>query len=87
MTDINNLKPAQIVIYSTQSCSDCKRAIAFFERHQIPYLQVRIDEDELATQFVSRINHGYHSVPTIIFPDGSILVEPSWEQLRSKFSE
>jgi hypothetical protein len=33
------------------------------------------------------INHGYQSVPTIIFPDGSILVEPGWDELKGKISK
>jgi hypothetical protein len=30
------------------------------------------------------MNHGYRSVPTIIFPDGTVLVEPSWQELKEK---
>jgi hypothetical protein len=30
------------------------------------------------------MNQGHRSVPTIIFPDGTILTEPSWEELRQK---
>jgi len=33
-----------------------------------------------------RLNHGYSSVLTIIVPDGSVLVEPGWEELKAKFS-
>jgi len=39
-----------------------------------------------ATEFVIQINRGYRSVPTIIFPDGSVLVEPNWEELKVKTS-
>jgi mycoredoxin len=86
MSDLYSFTPSQIVMYSTERCSDCRRAKAFFEAKQIPHLQVPLESDERATQFVSDINHGYHSVPTIIFPDGSILVEPSWEELQAKFA-
>ena len=86
MGDLYNLHPSQIVIYSTHTCSDCRRAVVFFEANHIAHLRVQIEEDEQATQFVSGINHGFHSVPTIIFPDGSILVEPTWEELRTKIS-
>ncbi len=86
MSDLYNFNPSQIVIYSTERCSDCRRAKAFFEANHIQHLQVPLEGDERATQFVSDINHGYHSVPTIVFPDGSIMVEPTWEQLQEKFS-
>jgi mycoredoxin len=36
---------------------------------------------------VQRVNHGYRSVPTIVFPDGSLLVEPSNAELERKLDE
>jgi len=47
---------------------------------------VGLEGDEQATEFVLQVNKGYRSVPTIIFPDGSILVEPNWDELNSKIS-
>ena len=84
MTDHYTITPSQIVIYTTEFCSDCLRAKKFFEANNIPHLRVRLEGNEEATEFVTRVNHGYRSVPTIVFPDGSILVEPSWEELRAK---
>lgn len=69
-------------MYTTESCSDCLRAKAFFDTHQIEYLRVGLEDNEEATEFVMTINNGKRSVPTIIFPGGSVLVEPSWEALR-----
>ena len=87
MDDIYSLTPSRIVMYTTNVCADCLRAKAFFEAHHISYLQIVIEGDEQATQFVSNINRGFHSVPTIIFPDGAVLVEPTWEQLRRKLHQ
>jgi mycoredoxin len=86
MDDLYNPLPAQIVMYTTDLCPDCRRAKGFFEEHQISFLQVRIETDPRAVQFISEINHGHRSVPTIVFPDGSILVEPSPKELEAKFS-
>ncbi len=86
MDDLYSLSPSQIVMYTTAICADCWRAKAFFEANGISYLQVRIEGDDEATHFVTTLNNGLHSVPTIIFPDGAILVEPSWEDLRKKFA-
>jgi mycoredoxin len=33
------------------------------------------------------VNGGYKSVPTIVFPDGSVLVEPSNAALEKKLGE
>lgn len=84
MNDLYTTNTSQIVMYSTEYCSDCYRAKAFFEANHVDFLQVGLEGNEEATQFVMRLNNGYRSVPTIIFPDGSVLVEPSWEQLREK---
>jgi mycoredoxin len=63
------------------------RAKKFFEVNNIPYLRVGLEENSEATEFVMKINHGYKSVPTIVFPDGSVLVEPDWNELKAKFSD
>ncbi len=86
MTDFCTITPTQIVMYVTDHCSDCTRAKTFFEANDIPYLRVGLEGDTEATNFVMEINGGYQSVPTIVFPDGSILVEPNWEELKAKFS-
>lgn len=80
------LTPTQIVMYTTEYCSDCMRAKKFFEVNNIPHLRIGLEGNEEATQFVMQVNNGFRSVPTIIFPDGSILVEPDWEELRAKIS-
>ena len=73
-----------IVIYATEWCWDCRRARKFFKQHNIAFQWVNIDHDEQAEKFVKQTNKGMRSVPTIVFPDGSILVEPSDKQLAQK---
>ena len=86
MDDLYTTAPTQIVMYTTESCSDCLRAKKFFEVNDIPHLRVGLEGNKEATEFVMEVNHGYRSVPTIVFPDGSILVEPKWEELKAKIS-
>ena len=40
----------------------------------------------MARSYVERVNNGYQSVPTILFPDGSVLVEPSSATLAEKLT-
>lgn len=82
MNDLYNINPSQIVMYTTEYCSDCHRAKAFFEANHIEYLRVGLEGNEEATKFVMNINNGNRSVPTIVFPNGSVLVEPGWGELR-----
>lgn len=85
MSDLYTLSPSQIVMYVTETCSDCVRAKKFFETRSIPHLRVGLEGNAQATEFVISLNRGFRSVPTIVFPDGSVLVEPSWAELNSKF--
>ena len=87
MTDHYTLSPTQIVMYVTEHCADCVRAKKFFETKNIPYLRVGLEGDDKAIAFVMQVNNGYRSVPTIIFPDGSVLVEPNWEELNARFPD
>jgi len=73
-----------IIVYSTVWCPDCKRAKRFFGEQRIPYINVDIEKDPEAITFVEQINNGMRIVPTIIFPDQSILTEPSNAELASK---
>ena len=73
-----------ILVYSTVWCSDCKRAKKFFGEQRIPYLNIDIENDSAAMAFVEQVNNGKRIVPTIIFPDGTIMVEPSNAQLAAK---
>jgi len=82
LSDLYITNPSQIVMYATEYCPDCHRAKAFFEANQVEYLRVGLEGNEEATEFVMNINKGNRSVPTIIFPNGTILVEPGWEELR-----
>lgn len=84
--DLYSLKPRQIVMYAVDWCPDCRRAKFFFQRKSIEYVMVNVDEDQQGSEFVKELNRGRRSVPTIVFPDGSIMVEPSSEQLSEKFS-
>ncbi len=77
----------KIKMYVTTWCGDCRMAKRWFDAHGIAYESINIEEDDKAAEYVKRVNQGYRSVPTIVFPDGSILVEPGPRELASKFSE
>jgi len=74
----------QIVVYSTVWCPDCKRAKNFLGEQRIPYINVDIEQDPEGMAFVEKVNNGKRIIPTIVFPDGSTLVEPSNAELAEK---
>jgi thioredoxin reductase (NADPH) len=73
-----------ITVYSTVWCPDCKRAKKFLGEQRIPYINIDIEQDAEAMAYVEKVNKGMRSIPTIVFPDGDILVEPSNAQLAEK---
>lgn len=70
-----------ITFYGVTWCGDCRRAIRILKEYAIPFTYINIDQDKTAEQFVVKTNRGMRSVPTIVFPDGTILVEPTNAQL------
>jgi len=76
----------QIKVYGTKWCPDCFRAKHVLEKHNIPFTWINIEDDEQAMEYVQKVNGGYKSVPTIVFPDGSVLLEPGNAELEKKLS-
>lgn len=76
-----------ILFFSTPWCGDCRRSRRLFSALGVPFTDIDIEEDSAATAFVMRLNRGMRSVPTILFPDGSVLVEPSGSELEAKLKQ
>jgi mycoredoxin len=74
----------QLKMYGTTWCGDCARSKRLLDRLKVPFSFINIEQDTDAREYVVRVNHGNRSVPTIVFPDGSVLVEPSDQQLEEK---
>jgi mycoredoxin len=72
-----------ITMYATPWCGDCRRARRWFDAHGVSYEYININSDERAAAYVMQINSGMRSVPTIVFPDGSVLVEPYERELSA----
>ncbi len=73
-----------ITIYGAYWCPDCRRSKHFLGEHQFPYKWVDIEQDAEGEQLVMEANDGKRIIPTIVFDDGSILVEPSNAELAAK---
>jgi thioredoxin reductase (NADPH) len=73
-----------IVMYGTSWCSDCKRAKTFLGEQRVAYDFVDVDADAGGREIVQSHNDGKDIIPTIVFDDGSVLVEPSNAELAAK---
>jgi thioredoxin reductase (NADPH) len=74
----------QISIYGAPWCPDCRRSKAFLTEQRIPYAWIDIDQDDAGRRFVEELQGGGRTIPTIVFPDGSHLLEPSNAELAEK---
>lgn len=75
---------ADITVYGAPWCPDCKRAKQFFSEHRVAYDWVDIEADRTALAHVEELQHGGRSIPTIVLGDGTVLVEPSNEDLAHR---
>lgn len=73
-----------ITIYGASWCPDCHRAKKFLGEQQVEYKWVDVEQDPRGLAYVERVNKGRRLIPTIVFGDGSILVEPSNAALAAK---
>lgn len=73
-----------ITVYGAYWCPDCRRSKQFLGEHQIQYSWVDIEQDKEGEQTVLEMNDGKRIIPTIVFGDGSFLVEPSNADLAEK---
>lgn len=78
------MKQKSIKLYGTDWCGDCHRAKVFLNEHDIKFDYFDIDKHEKDMAFVLKINQGLQIIPTIVFPDGSFLAEPTNSQLAKK---
>jgi mycoredoxin len=73
-----------ITMYSTPWCGYCRRLKGQLERAGIPYSEVDIEQHPDAANLVARVNDGNKTVPTVVFPDGSALTNPSLAQVAER---
>ena len=72
---------AKITVYGAPWCPDCRRAKQFFGEQRIPYKWVDVDQDPAGMTYIQQVNDGKQIIPTIVFEDRSVLVDPptpSW---------
>ena len=73
-----------ILFYGARWCHECRMSKKIFDENNIMYTYIDLETSLEAADKVTKINNGLQSIPTIIFPDGNILVEPSNEELKAQ---
>ncbi len=77
----------EITMYGTKWCGNSLLIKEYLKKQHIKVTWYDIESNSEARKYVELVNKGNRSVPTIVFPDGSILVEPSFAALEKKLVE
>ena len=76
----------QLTMYTTSWCGFCRRLKSQLARSGVEMAEVDIERDPAAAEFVMSVNGGNQTVPTVVFPDGTALVNPSATQVRARLA-
>ena len=74
-------------MYTTQWCGFCRRLKGQLAREGIEVGEVDIEQDPAAADYVMSVNGGFQTVPTVVFPDGSAMTNPSAAQVKERLSQ
>lgn len=75
-----------LTMYSTSWCGYCYRLKSQLDREGIEHAVVDIEQDPAAAAYVRSVNGGNETVPTLRFPDGSTLTNPSIKQVKERLA-
>jgi len=73
-------------MYTTSWCGYCVRLKTALKAEGIPFTEVNIEQDPEAARFVESVNGGNQTVPTVKFPDGTALTNPSIREVKAKLA-
>jgi mycoredoxin len=73
-------------MYTTPWCGFCRNLKKQLARDGIEMAEVDIEQDPAAAEFVMSVNGGNQTVPTVVLPDGTTLVNPSAAQVRERLA-
>ena len=73
-----------LTMYTTPWCGYCKRLKRQLAADGIEMAEVDIEQDHEAADFVMSVNNGFQTVPTVVFPDGSALTNPSAAAVKDR---
>ena len=75
-----------LTMYTTDWCGYCVRLKHGLEREGIEFDEVNIEHTPAAADVVMRANGGNRTVPTLVFPDGSALTNPTVREIKAKLA-
>ena len=75
-----------LTMYTTTWCAFCRRLKSQLAAEGIGIAEVNIEEVPAAADYVMSVNGGNQTVPTVLFPDGTALTNPSAAQVKKQLA-
>jgi mycoredoxin len=85
MTDVQ-APSSSFTMYTTPWCGYCQRLKGQLSREGISWDEVDIEQVPEAATIVEQVNGGNQTVPTLVYPDGSAMTNPSLAQVKEKLA-
>lgn len=76
-----------LTMYTTSWCAFCRRLKSQLAAEGIEIAEVNIEEEPGAADYVMSVNGGFQTVPTVVFPDGSTMTNPSLADVKQRLGE
>ena len=76
----------RLTMYTTTWCGFCRRLKAQLARDGITMVEIDIERDTKAAEFVMSVNGGNMTVPTVVYPDGTAVTNPSAKAVKEKLA-
>ncbi len=73
-----------LVVYTRSDCGYCLRLKGKLRKADISYAERPVEDDEEAARYVESVNGGERIVPTVVFPDGRVATNPSWDDVAAR---
>lgn len=76
----------ELTMYTTTWCGFCKRLKKQLAREGVDMIEIDIEKDPAAAEFVMGVNGGNATVPVVVFPDGSAVTNPSAKEVLARMA-
>ncbi len=74
----------ELTMYTTSWCGFCNRLKTGLKGLGLKWQEVDIELNPDAAEFVGSVNDGNHTVPTLLFADGTTATNPSLAEVKAK---
>lgn len=75
----------EVIIYGADWCGDCRRSKRVLERLGFDYRWIDVEHDPAKADEARRVG-GSRRIPVIVFPDQTVLVEPTDAELEKRLA-